>query len=87
MFPTTNLNLGATTINRVIGGFDGFGSLIIATIVLAGCETSLTDAALTDQSLILIVESRDELISVRSAGGFVDEGPFDAGEVHRHGQP
>ena len=30
--------------------FDGFGSLIIASIVLAGCETSLTDAALTDQS-------------------------------------
>jgi len=33
IFPTTNLNLGANTINRVIGGFDGFGSFNLGKVV------------------------------------------------------
>ncbi len=33
IFPQTNLNLGAETINRVIGGFDGFGSFNLGKVV------------------------------------------------------
>ncbi len=32
-FPSTNITLGAQTINRVIGGFDGFGSLNLGNVV------------------------------------------------------
>ncbi|WP_241507223.1 type II secretion system protein GspD [Aquimarina sediminis] len=32
-FPNANITLGATTINRVIGGFDGFGSLNLGNVV------------------------------------------------------
>ncbi|EDP94108.1 type II general secretion pathway (GSP) D protein [Kordia algicida OT-1] len=33
LFPTTNLTLGANTVNRVIGGFDGFGSFNLGKVV------------------------------------------------------
>lgn len=33
IFPNTNLTLGANTINRVIGGFDGFGSFNLGKVV------------------------------------------------------
>lgn len=33
IYPQTNLNLGAQTINRVIGGFDGFGSFNLGQVV------------------------------------------------------
>ncbi|SFW68282.1 type IV pilus assembly protein PilQ [Sinomicrobium oceani] len=33
IFPNTNLTLGAETVNRVIGGFDGFGSLNVGKVV------------------------------------------------------
>ncbi|AXG69201.1 type II secretion system protein D [Kordia sp. SMS9] len=33
IFPTTNLTLGAETVNRVIGGFDGFGSFNLGKVV------------------------------------------------------
>ena len=33
LFPTTDLTLGANTINKVIGGFDGFGSFNIGKVV------------------------------------------------------
>lgn len=33
IFPETNLTLGASTINKVIGGFDGFGSFNIGKVV------------------------------------------------------
>ena len=33
IFPEANLTLGATTINKVIGGFDGFGSFNIGKVV------------------------------------------------------
>ncbi|MCH2197060.1 general secretion pathway protein GspD [Kordia sp.] len=33
IFPTTNLTLGANTVNRVIGGFDGFGSFNLGKVV------------------------------------------------------
>ena len=33
IFPTTDLTLGAETVNKVIGGFDGFGSLNIGQLV------------------------------------------------------
>lgn len=33
VFPTTDLTLGANTVNRIIGGFDGFGSLNIGRVV------------------------------------------------------
>lgn len=33
IFPTTDLTLGANTINRVIGGFDGFGSFNLGKVV------------------------------------------------------
>ncbi|WP_420571665.1 type II secretion system protein GspD [Kordia sp.] len=33
LFPTTDLTLGANTINRVIGGFDGFGSFNLGKVV------------------------------------------------------
>ena len=33
IFPTTELTLGANTVNRVIGGFDGFGSLNLGKVV------------------------------------------------------
>ncbi|WP_299223279.1 general secretion pathway protein GspD [uncultured Aquimarina sp.] len=32
-FPNTNITLGAQTINRIIGGFDGFGSLNLGNVV------------------------------------------------------
>ncbi|WP_010518702.1 type II secretion system protein GspD [Croceivirga radicis] len=32
-FPSTNMTLGANTVNKVIGGFDGFGSLNIGKVV------------------------------------------------------
>ncbi|WP_271784810.1 type II secretion system protein GspD [Aquimarina algiphila] len=32
-FPNANITLGASTINRIIGGFDGFGSLNIGNVV------------------------------------------------------
>ena len=31
-FPNTNINLGASTINRIIGGFSGFGSLNLGNV-------------------------------------------------------
>ncbi|MFY7669770.1 type II secretion system protein GspD [Tenacibaculum sp. MEBiC06402] len=33
LFPSTGVTLGATTLNKVIGGFDGFGSLNIGKVV------------------------------------------------------
>ncbi|QKX04094.1 general secretion pathway protein GspD [Aquimarina sp. TRL1] len=33
IFPNANITLGASTINRVIGGFDGFGSLNLGNVV------------------------------------------------------
>ncbi|WP_431166738.1 type II secretion system protein GspD [Tenacibaculum halocynthiae] len=33
LFPSTNINLGATTINKIIGGFNGFGSLNVGKVV------------------------------------------------------
>ncbi|WP_062053711.1 type II secretion system protein GspD [Aquimarina longa] len=33
VFPNTSITLGASTINRVIGGFDGFGSLNLGKVV------------------------------------------------------
>ena len=33
LFPTTDLTLGAKTVNKVIGGFDGFGSFNIGKVV------------------------------------------------------
>lgn len=33
IYPATDLNLGATTINRIIGGFNGFGSLNLGQVV------------------------------------------------------
>jgi len=33
IFPTTDLTLGANTVNRVIGGFDGFGSFNLGKVV------------------------------------------------------
>ncbi|WP_299363518.1 general secretion pathway protein GspD [Winogradskyella sp.] len=33
IFPETDLTLGANTVNRIIGGFDGFGSLNIGRVV------------------------------------------------------
>ncbi|WP_306013930.1 MULTISPECIES: type II secretion system protein GspD [unclassified Allomuricauda] len=33
LFPNTELNLGAKTVNKVIGGFDGFGSFNIGKVV------------------------------------------------------
>jgi type IV pilus assembly protein PilQ len=33
IFPTTNLNLSANAVNRVIGGFDGFGSFNLGKVV------------------------------------------------------
>ncbi len=33
IYPETNLTLGANTVNRIIGGFDGFGSLNIGRVV------------------------------------------------------
>ncbi len=33
VFPETNITLGANTVNRVIGGFDGFGSFNIGKVV------------------------------------------------------
>ncbi|RNL88487.1 general secretion pathway protein GspD [Sinomicrobium pectinilyticum] len=33
IFPNTDLTLGAETVNRVIGGFDGFGSLNVGKVV------------------------------------------------------
>lgn len=33
LFPTTDLTLGATTVNRIIGGFNGFGSLNVGRVV------------------------------------------------------
>ncbi|MEM6685026.1 MAG: hypothetical protein AAF617_04440 [Bacteroidota bacterium] len=33
IFPTTNLTLGANTVNRVIGGFDGLGSFNLGKVV------------------------------------------------------
>lgn len=33
LFPTTDVTLGAKTVNRVIGGFDGFGSFNIGKVV------------------------------------------------------
>lgn len=33
IFPTTKLTLGANTVNRVIGGFDGFGSFNLGKVV------------------------------------------------------
>jgi type IV pilus assembly protein PilQ len=33
LFPNANFNLGATTINKIIGGFKGFGSLNIGKVV------------------------------------------------------
>ncbi|WP_046744113.1 type II secretion system protein GspD [Kordia zhangzhouensis] len=33
LFPNTNLTLGAETVNRVIGGFDGFGSFNLGKVV------------------------------------------------------
>lgn len=33
IFPNTNLTLGANTVNRVIGGFDGFGSFNLGKVV------------------------------------------------------
>lgn len=32
-FPSVNMNLGAKTINRIIGGFDGFGSLNLGKVM------------------------------------------------------
>ncbi|MEM9001572.1 MAG: hypothetical protein AAGB24_15020 [Bacteroidota bacterium] len=33
LFPSTDITLGATTVNKVIGGFDGFGSFNIGKVV------------------------------------------------------
>lgn len=33
LFPSTDINLGATTINKIIGGFNGFGSLNVGKVV------------------------------------------------------
>ncbi len=33
LFPSSNVTLGATTLNKIIGGFDGFGSLNIGRVV------------------------------------------------------
>ncbi|MGP1994275.1 type II secretion system protein GspD [Zobellia laminariae] len=33
LFPETNLNLGSKTVNKIIGGFDGFGSFNIGQVV------------------------------------------------------
>ncbi|CAM1356417.1 type II secretion system protein GspD [Tenacibaculum halocynthiae] len=33
IFPSANINLGATTINKIIGGFNGFGSLNVGKVV------------------------------------------------------
>lgn len=33
IYPETNINLGATTINKIIGGFDGFGSFNLGQVV------------------------------------------------------
>ena len=33
LFPSTNVTLGATTINKIIGGFNGFGSLNVGKVV------------------------------------------------------
>lgn len=33
LFPDTNVNLGSSTINKIIGGFDGFGSFNIGKVI------------------------------------------------------